>query len=67
MMEIIVSSGGEVNLRIEQFVRRNFGIVYGFDVGFSTLHYKKLDPIGSLEETLGTIGVYCGAVLGFTF
>ena len=61
------NGGAEVNFRIEQFVHRNVGIVYGFDVGFSTLHYKELDPSGNLEQTLGTISIHYGAVIGLAF
>ena len=56
-----------MNFRLEQFVQRNVGIVYGFDVGFSTLHYKELDPVSNLEISLGTISIHYGAVLGLTF
>lgn len=56
-----------MNFRVEQFVHRNVGIVYRFDVGFSTLHYKEIDPITNLERSLGTISVHYGAVLGFSF
>ena len=61
------NGGAEINFRIEQFLHRNLGIVYGFDVGFSTLHYKELDPISNLEKSLGTTSVHYGAVLGLAF
>ena len=58
--------GAEINLRFEHYLKNHLGIIYGFDLGFSTLHYKNIVSLDDIT-TLTTASLYYGATIGFTF
>lgn len=58
--------GAELNLRFEHYIKNHFGILYGFDMGFSSLHHKDVTDLDNITTT-ATASLYYGLVLGFTF
>ena len=58
--------GAEINLRFEHYLKNHLGIIYGFDLGFSTLHYKDITDLDNITTTT-TASLYYGATIGFTF
>ncbi len=65
--EFLSSAGAEFNLRVEQNFYRNFGMIYGFDIGYDNFHFTKTDPVSELEQSLGSIAVNYGLTIGFIF
>ncbi len=65
--EYLSSAGAEFNLRVEQNFYRNFGMIYGFDIGYDNFHFTKTDPVTELEQSLGSIAVNYGLTIGFIF
>lgn len=58
--------GAEINLRMEHYLKNHLGILYGFDLGFSTLHYRSTNSTGDLVTT-ATASLYYGVTIGFMF